>query len=385
MSSIRFKHIISAALTTLLFVLNVSCQSNLQQQNQFDFSQVDEVIQTAIKDSAFPGAVVFISKDGNLIYKKGFGHLIYDDTSAAVTINTIYDLASLTKVIATTTAAMICYNNNLFSLDDPVAKYLPEFSQNGKEKVTIKNLLLHNSGLPASRPFYHLYSSADEVIKDLFETPLIYESGKKTVYSDLGMITLAKVIEKVSGRTFSAFCKEKIFNPLQMNSTYFNPPDSLRYKIAPTEYDNYWRNELVWGKVHDETSSLLNGVAGHAGLFSTAEDISNLLQLLLSEGTFDGRQIIKPETVKLFTTRNSDVSTRALGWDTKSERHSTAGDLFDITSFGHTGFTGTSVWVDPTRDLFVVLLTNRVYPTRENKKLYKVRPALHDAVIIALD
>jgi CubicO group peptidase (beta-lactamase class C family) len=215
--------------------------------------------------------------------------------------------------------------------------------------------------------------------------PLSYETESKTVYSDLGFITLQKIIEQVTGKEFDVFCKEEIFIPLQMNSTFFNPPDSLQYKIAPTEYDNSWRNKLVWGEVHDETALLLNGVAGHAGLFSTAQDISNLLILLLNDGAFDGNQIIKSATVKLFTTRYSDKSTRALGWDTKSGEGSSAGELFDTTSFGHTGFTGTSVWVDPTKDLFVVFLTNRIYPTRKNKKLYKVRPALHDAIINALD
>jgi CubicO group peptidase (beta-lactamase class C family) len=368
-----------------LIGLNVSCQNKKHQQSEYDFLQVDEIIQSAIKDSAFPGAVVLISIDGNIIYGKAFGHLTYDDTSAAVTKNTIYDIASLTKVIATTTAVMICYDKKLFSLDDPVAKYIPEFSQNGKEKVTIKNLLLHNSGLPAFKRFYNNYSSAGEVIKDIYETPLSYEPGSKVVYSDLGFITLAKIVEQVTGKSFDVFCNEEIFTPLQMNSSFFNPPDSLQYKIAPTEYDNYWRNKLVWGKVHDETSVLLNGAAGHAGLFSTAKDINNLLQLLLNGDTFNGHQIIKPATAKLFTTRYSDKSTRALGWDTKSEEKSSAGNLFDITSFGHLGFTGTSVWVDPTRELFVVLLTNRVYPTRKNKKLFKVRPLLQDAVINALD
>ena len=371
--------------SVLLYGLNVSCQNNKHQQNEYDFTRVDEIIHSSIKDSAFPGAVVLVSKDGNIIYEKAFGHLTYDDTSATVTINTIYDIASLTKVIATTTAVMICYDKNLFSLDDPVVKYLPEFSLNGKEKVTIKNLLLHNSGLPAFKRFYKNYSSADEVIKDIYKTPLNYEPGSKTVYSDLGFITLAKIVEQVTGKRFDVFCKEEIFKPLQMNSTLFNPPDSLKYKIAPTEYDNYWRNKLVWGEVHDETALLLNGVAGHAGLFSTVEDINNLLQMLLDGGRYKNIQLIKPETVKLFTTRYSDESTRALGWDTKSIEKSSAGNLFDITSFGHTGFTGTSVWIDPTRNLFVVFLTNRVYPTRENKKLYKVRPVLHDAVINALD
>jgi CubicO group peptidase (beta-lactamase class C family) len=189
----------------------------------------------------------------------------------------------------------------------------------------------------------------------------------------------------VTGQRFDVFCKDWIFIPLQMNSTFFNPADSIIYNIAPTEYDNSWRNKLVWGEVHDETALLLNGVAGHAGLFSTAKDLSNLLLLLLNGGTFNDHKIIKPTTVKLFSTRYSDKSTRALGWDTKSRGKSSAGNLFDLTSIGHTGFTGTSVWVDPTKDLFVVFLTNRIYPTRKNKKLYKVRPALHDAIINALD
>ena len=385
MNSLSIKYILLIISSVLLCGLSVSCQNNKLQEGEYDFTQVDEIIQLAIKDSAFPGSVVLISIDGNIIYEKAFGQLTYNDTSAAVTKNTIYDIASLTKVIATTTAVMICYDKNLFSLDDPVVKYLPEFSQNGKEKVTIKNLLLHNSGLPAFKRYYKNYSSADELIKDIYKTPLSYEPGSKTVYSDLGFITLAKIVEQVTGKGFDVFCKEEIFIPLQMNSTFFNPPDSLIDKIAPTEYDIYWRNKLVWGEVHDETASLLNGVAGHAGLFSTAKDVSNLLQLLLNSGTFNGHQIIKPATVKLFTTRYSDKSTRALGWDTKSGEGSSAGNLFDITSFGHTGFTGTSIWVDPTRELFVVFLTNRVYPTRENKKLYKVRPTLHDTVINALD
>ena len=385
MNSLSIKYILLIFATVLSCGLNVSCQNNKHRQIEYDFIQIDEIIQSAIKDSAFPGSVVLISIDGNIIYEKAFGQLTYNDTSAAVTKNTIYDIASLTKVIATTFAVMICFDKNLFSLDDPVEKYLPEFSQNGKEKVTIKNLLLHNSGLPAFKRYYKNYSSADELIKDIYKTPLSYEPDSNTVYSDLGFITLAKIVEQVTGKEFDVFCKEEIFIPLQMNSTFFNPPDSLINKIAPTEYDNYWRNKLVWGEVHDETASLLNGVAGHAGLFSTAKDVSNLLQLLLNSGTFNGHQIIKPATVKLFTTRYSDKSTRALGWDTKSGEGSSAGNLFDITSFGHTGFTGTSVWIDPTRNLFVVFLTNRVYPTRENKKLYKVRPALHDTVINALD
>ncbi len=170
-----------------------------------------------------------------------------------------------------------------------------------------------------------------------------------------------------------------------MNNTYFNPPDSVKYKIPPTEIDNFWRNRLIEGEVHDETSSLLGGVAGHAGLFSTAEDLSKLCQMILDGGEYNGIQTIKSETINLFTKRYSSQSTRALGWDTKSATRSSAGNKFSETSFGHTGFTGTSIWIDPERKLFVVFLTNRVYPSRVNKKIINVRPKLHDAVIDAIN
>jgi CubicO group peptidase (beta-lactamase class C family) len=364
---------------------NISCQNNKQPDDRYDFTKVGSIISTAIEDSAFPGAVVLVSKDDEVIYEKAFGRLTYEDTSSSVTINTIYDIASLTKVIATTTAAMICYDRNLFSLDDPVAKYIPEFAINGKESITIKNLLLHNSGLPAFKPFYKGHTTAESVLNDIYSLPLQYQPGTKTVYSDLGMIILVKVIENVTGKKLDDFCKEETFEPLQMSNTIFNPPDSLKYKIAPTEYDDYWRKKLIWGEVHDETSSLLNGVAGHAGLFSTADDIGKLVQMLLGKGNYNGKQLIKVGAVELFTTRYSDRSTRALGWDTKSEENSSAGNLFDLTSFGHTGFTGTSVWIDPTRNLFVIFLSNRIFPTRANAKIYQVRPALHDAIIKAID
>jgi len=372
----------SLLILTIFLLGFVSCRS---QDKHPDFSRIDSLINSSIEDSAFPGAVVLISKNNKIIYEKSFGHLTYDDTSAIVTTNTIYDLASLTKVIATTTATMLCYDRKLFSLDDPVSKYIPEFGKNGKENITIKNLLLHNSGLPASLPFYKTVKNANEVMNEIYSCKLSYKTGTKTVYSDPGMIVMGKIIEKVTGKSLDDFCKENIIDPPGMTSTFFNPPDSLKYKIAPTEFDNYWRYKLIWGEVHDETASLLNGVAGHAGLFSTAVDISKLINVLLNKGLYKGKQFIKPETVKLFTTKYSDQSTRALGWDTKSAENSAAGNLFSMSSFGHTGFTGTSIWTDPTRDLFVIFLTNRVYPTRENHKITKVRPALHDLVIELTD
>jgi len=379
---IRYSSKYFALLLTIFLLGFVSCKS---QDKHSDFSRIDSLINSSIEDKAFPSAVVLISKKNKIIYEKGFGHLTYDDTSAIVTKNTIYDLASLTKVIATTTATMLCYDRNLFSLDDPVSKYIPEFGNKEKGNITIKNLLLHNSGLPASLPFYKDAKNENEVLKEIYSCELSYKTGSKMVYSDLGMIVMGKIIEKVTGKSLDDFYKEEIFDPLGMNHTYFNPPDSLKYKIAPTEIDNYWRHRLIWGEVHDETASLLNGVAGHAGLFSIAEDISKLINVILNEGILNGRQFIKPETVKLFTTKYSDQSTRALGWDTKSKEKSTAGDLFSMSSFGHTGFTGTSVWVDPSRNLFVIFLTNRVYPTRKNHKISLIRPTLHNLIIELTD
>ena len=369
----------------LLFVFLVLNLSISAQNNSYQFNDVDRVINKAIEDKAFPGAVVLIWKDDKTIYEKAFGNYTYDKSSPIVQTNTIFDLASVTKVVATTTAAMICYDRKLFSLDDKVIKYIPEFGVNGKENITIKNLLLHNAGLPAWKKFYGRNLKYDDVIKEIYSSELEYKTGEKTVYSDLGIITLGKVIEKVTNKSLDKFCEDEIFKPLEMNTTFYNPKDSLKKLCAPTETDNYWRMKTLQGEVHDETSAMLNGVAGHAGLFSTAEDIAKLMSVLMNKGTYNNEQFIKQSTVELFTKRYSEESTRALGWDTKSDSGSSAGIYFSKNSFGHTGYTGTSIWADPDRNLFVVFLTNRVYPIRENTKIQKVRPQLHNAVIKSIE
>ncbi|RPI68854.1 MAG: class A beta-lactamase-related serine hydrolase, partial [Ignavibacteriales bacterium] len=241
----------------LTALLSLDCSG----QNEFNFDKVEIVVNDAIKDSAFPGAVVLISKDGTIYFHKAFGHYTYDSDSKETNINSIYDLASLTKVIATTTAAMICIDRHLFNLEDKVSDFIPEFTPNNKENIAVKNLLLHNSGLPAWKKFWGVYDRPEEILSDIYTSELEYSTGTKTFYSDLGIITLAKIIEKVSGKSFSDFCKEGIFIPLEMSDTYFNPSDSLKYRTAPTEQDNYWRKRLLIGEVHDETASLLNGVA----------------------------------------------------------------------------------------------------------------------------
>ena len=369
-------------LSILILILNLSLYS---QSNDFQFNAVDKVINKAVEDKSFPGAVVLVWKDGKTIYEKAFGNYTYDSSSPKIKTNTLFDLASLTKVVATTTAAMICYDRDLFSLDDKVTKYIPEFGVNEKDNITIKNLLIHNSGLPAWKKFYGRDLKYDDVINEIYSSELEYKTGEKTVYSDLGIITLGKIIEKVSGKTLDVFCKDEIFIPLKMNETFYNPDDSLKKLCAPTETDNYWRMKTLQGEVHDETSAMLNGVAGHAGLFSTADDLAKLMSVLLNKGKINQKIFIQQSTIELFTKRVSNESTRAIGWDTKSDSGSSAGKYFSKNSFGHTGYTGTSIWADPDRNLFVVFLTNRVYPTRENTKIQKVRPQLHNAVIKSIE
>ncbi len=346
-----------------------------------DFLRIDSLINQAIKDSIFPGASLLIAHDKKIIYKKGFGHFTYDINSEKVTPKTIYDLASVTKVIATTTAAMICIDKGLFHLDDIVSKYIPLFSFNGKENITIKNLLLHNSGLVAYKKYHEKYDKPDSVLNDIFSSQLEYETGTKTVYSDLGFITLGKIIEKVSGKTLDKFCNDEIFKPLGMKNTFYNPPAKYKKRITPTEFDNYWRNRLLIGEVHDETASLLNGVSGNAGLFSTSEDLYRLLLMLLNKGKFNGKTIINQKTVELFTKQYTNNSSRALGWDTNALENASCGKLFSKSSYGHTGYTGTSVWTDPEKKIIVILLTNRVYPTRNNSKIIQFRPIIHSEII----
>ncbi len=376
---IMIKNVIILCLQALIFISCLNAQED--QIKRRNFSAVDELIDTAIQEKTFSGAVLLFWKDGKILLEKSYGKFSYEEDSTPISNETIFDLASLTKVVATTTAAMICIDRNLFGLDDKVVKFIPEFGVNSKENIAIRNLLVHNSGLPAWKKFYGRGLNELSVLDEIYNSELEYEPGTKMVYSDLGIITLGKIIEKVSGMTLDKFCEQEIFKPLGMNSTFYNPNDSLKKYCAPTEIDNNWRNKLLQGEVHDETAAMLNGVAGHAGLFSTANDLSKFMTMIMNKGISNKMKIIDEKTIEMFTKKQSDQSSRALGWDTKSEKGSSAGDLFSPNSFGHTGFTGTSIWADPERNLFVVFLTNRVYPSRENKKIISFRPLLHNTII----
>ena len=370
----------------IIYIFIIIFNSGLLCQDKSEtFKDVEIIIKKAIDDKAFPGTVILIWKDGKILYENAFGNFTYESESQKVNVKTIFDLASVSKVVATTTAAMICYDRKLFSLEDKVIKFIPEFGVYGKETITIKNLLLHNSGLSAWKKYYGRDLNATDVIKEIYSSELEYKTGESTVYSDLGIITVGKIIEKVTGQSLDKFCADEIFIPLKMNSTFYNPNDSMQNLCAPTEKDDYWRMKVLQGEVHDETSKMLGGVAGHAGLFSTAEDISKLMAVLMNKGKLGNKEFIKQSTVELFTKRFSNESTRAFGWDTKSDSGSSAGKYFSKKSFGHTGYTGTSIWADPERNLFVIFLTNRVHPTRDNTKILKVRPQLHNAVIKCLE
>lgn len=346
------------------------------------FQNIDSIILDAIKERAFPGCQLLVVKDGEIVLNRNYGSLGYSKNFSPVTDSTIYDLASLTKVVGTTSAIMKLVDSGLISLDDKVAKYIPEFTSHGKDKITIKNLLLHNSGLPAYQKFYLTCKTAKEVIDSIYNSSLIYNVGDSTVYSDLGFIVLGKLIEQVTGLSLDEYLKREFFEPLGMYNTLFNPPESILHRVAPTEEDTLWRKKLVHGAVHDETAALLNGVAGHAGLFSNALDLAKFTQMILSGGSYADVKFLKPETVKLFTERTDNTQKRGLGWDFKSTNgYSSAGKLFSPKSFGHTGFTGTSIWIDPKRNVFVIFLTNRVHPSRSNNKIQNIRPALHDAIM----
>ena len=343
-------------------------------------SRLDTLIRNAIDSTAFPGAALAIGRDGVIAKLQAYGHFTYDE-ERSVTTTSLFDLASLTKVIATTTAAMQLFDAGKLRLDTPVADYLPRFRQSGKEGVTIRHLLTHTSGLIPYRRFYETGTVAREALIDsVLAESLEYEPGTEMRYSDFSMISLMLVIERITGQPFDEYAEEHIFEPLGMHDTGFMSSGSPNPDVVPTEHDRTFRRRLVQGEVHDETAWILGGVSGHAGLFSTAEDLAKFAHMLLEEGRVDGEAFISPETLRLFTTvQDPDLSTRALGWDTKNpEGYSSAGEGSGPSSFGHTGFTGTSFWVDPDTDLFVILLTNRVYPTRDNRRIVEIRPRVAD-------
>ncbi|WP_103029285.1 glycoside hydrolase family 3 N-terminal domain-containing protein [Salinibacter altiplanensis] len=345
-------------------------------------ARLDTLLRSAMLDEAFPGGAVAVGRGPALAKLDAFGYRTYEETTPVQT-GTQYDLASLTKVVATTTAVMKLYEADSLALDAPVARYLPAFAQNGKEAVTVRQLLAHSSGLKSYLGPSERGPTRAALLDTLMAQPLTYTPGTQSTYSGLNAITLMRIVETVSDRSFDAFCRTHIFEPLGMDQTGFYDASAIRDWVAPTTDTAGTRRH---GSVHDPMARDMGGVSGNAGLFSTAEDLARFGYMLTHEGRIDGRQFLEPETIRTFTAQ-TDVpgSTRALGWDTKSpEGYSSAGDEFSASSFGHTGYTGTSFWVDPAEDLFFVLLTNRVYPDDTADQITQVRPRAANVVHRAL-
>ena len=340
------------------------------------------VLQRAMVDSAFPGAYAAIGDAQGVIADFGVGQLDTHDPKRP-DANTIWDLASLTKVIGTTSAMLQLVGDGRVALDSPVVRYLPQWSPPSAQGITVRMLMTHSAGLPAWRPFYKEAASAEEAEQQLFATGPDTLPGTRFLYSDLGFILLGKLVERVTGEPLARYDSAHVFAPLNMTTTRYLPPAMWLPKIAPTEQDP-WRNRKLRGEVHDENASIMGGVSGHAGLFSTGHDLSRFARMYLQHGELDGTRVFQASTLAAFVAvQDSTISRRALGWETPTGSNS-AGHLMSAQSFGHTGFTGTSLWMDPTRGIFVLLLTNRVNPTRENRKIGAVRVALADAAMLAL-
>ena len=377
---------------------------NFEHQDRV-FDPAFSIPREAIAQQAFPAASIAITHQGCLIALKAFGNLTYESQSGKITAGapsftafakggdfdvhstTLFDLASLTKVVATTPMAMLLYERGLLDLDAPISAIIPEFIHDAekdprRQEVTLRMLLSHSSGLPAYEKLYLKARTRAELLHAAITTPLAASPATRAVYSDIGFIILGIALERLADESLDRFCQREIFAPLSMTDATFNPPTEIRAQIPPTANDQTFRQRIIQGEVQDENASILGGVAPQAGLFSTAEDLAKFAHAMLNQG----RPILRPETIALFTRRESvpPATSRALGWDTPSTP-SQSGKYFSPNSFGHLGYTGTSLWIDPTRQLSITLLTNRTWPDCSNQAIKQVRPKFHDAVIEALD
>jgi uncharacterized protein YbbC (DUF1343 family)/CubicO group peptidase (beta-lactamase class C family) len=320
---------------------------------------VDSIIQQAIADGNIPGAVLLVGHNGAVIYRKAYGERALEPKREPMALDTIFDMASLTKVIATTTAVMQLIEQGKVRLNDPVAKYLPEFAQNGKEDITVRQLLTHYSGLAPDLDLKTIWEGKDTAYQMAFAEAPAEPPGSHFTYSDINFIMLGALVERVSGETLDAYTTRHIFAPLKMTHTRFLPPAAWKAQIAPTQYDE--NEHMLWGVVHDPTARRMGGVAGHAGLFSTADDLAKFAQALLNGG---GGILSSVMVAKMTQPEQPPAAPvlRGFGWDIDSPYSSNRGDLLPVGSFGHTGFTGTSLWIDPTTQTYIILLTNAVHP-----------------------
>ncbi|MBO0723045.1 MAG: beta-lactamase family protein, partial [Blastocatellia bacterium] len=334
-------------------------------------AHLDKIIDAEILKKQLPGAVVLVGRQGRIVWRRAYGNRVLEPAKEPMTVDTIFDLASLTKVVATATSMMILVERGLVRLGDPVANYLPAFAAMGKKNVTVEQLMIHRSGLIADNDLKDYEQGPEKAIENICQLAPLVEPGSKFIYSDLNYIVLAEIVRRVSGRPIDEFAEENIFRPLGMKNTGYLPlkrlGEEVKTRIAPTEKrgsgsEAYWMR----GEVHDPRSFLLGGVAGHAGLFSTADDLAIYCQMILNRGQYQGARILSPLGVASMTRAripapgSADRVLRGIGWDIASGYSANRGDIFPIGSFGHTGFTGTSIWIDPSSETFVIFLSNRV-------------------------
>jgi len=372
-----------------------------------DFPSVESAFEEAVSQGVFPGAVVLVSKDEEIVYENAFGYRSLIPEKTALQLNTIFDLASLTKPLATTVAIMLLIGGKKIRLDDQVTRFIPTFGVFGKHLSTVRQLLNHSSGLPAWKPYYEgmvkmeksgrinfIASRAAKgyVLEEIHREKPLTPPGTQALYSDLGFMVLGEIVEALTGFNLDRFCQDRIFKPLGLRSTAFVDLTKLRTRrlqpvkqtIAPTE-NCPWRKRILCGEVHDDNAYAMGGVAGHAGLFSSARDIHTLMVRL--NHCFHGKDNFLPQSlVQEFLTKDQTIkdSTHALGWDTPSLEKSASGSYFSPRSVGHLGFTGTSIWWDLEKSCHIILLTNRVHPSRQNEKIRDFRPYIHDLIMKAL-
>jgi uncharacterized protein YbbC (DUF1343 family)/CubicO group peptidase (beta-lactamase class C family) len=348
-----------------LFLLNVLSGLASGQQNT-NLSGLDAVIEQAIENREVPGAVLLVGHDGQVIYSKAFGKRSLEPTQSAMTVDTIFDIASLSKVVATTTAVMQLVDQGKVRLNDPVVKYMPEFGQNGKDDITVRDLLTHHSGLAPDLDLAHPWAGRDIGLQMAFASEPLSPPGMRFVYSDINFIVLGALVERVSGVPLDSYCAQNVFVPLGMSRTRYRPPAEWLQQIAPTEYDE--RGQMLRGVVHDPTARRMGGVAGHAGVFSTADDLAKFAQTLLDGG---GKVLTELAVQKMIHPQQPPTSPaiRGFGWDIDSPLSSNRGEFLPVGSFGHTGFTGTSLWIDPTTRTYIILLTNAVHPRGKGKAI----------------
>tara|TARA_B100001758_G_scaffold80994_1_gene68678 strand:- start:1142 stop:4066 length:2925 start_codon:yes stop_codon:yes gene_type:complete len=352
-----------------------------------NINPIKNLLEQAVRDTAFPGGVILAAKDGNIFLHEAVGYHTYSKRKA-ISKGNIFDLASITKVVSTTSALMNLIEEGKLNLDDKVVRYVPEFI--GKQKkyfdqkrnTTIRNLITHKGGLPPFKQYFKMEGTYQSRLDSVFNTEPVTGLNDSTIYSDVGLIVLGKVVESVAKKSLSAYVDSVIFNPLGMSSTFYNPPLSKFNRIVPTE-NSIFHKKLIKGFVHDENAFSLNGVAGHAGLFSTAKDLAIFSQMMLNEGRYGWKRILNENTIKEFTSKSNNTSgaSYGLGWDTPSGK-SSGGIYLSDNSFGHTGYTGTSIWIDRENQMFVILLTNAVHPNRSYKKksYFDWRQRLHSSV-----